>query len=246
MTEIGKLIEAALAKKDLTQAELAKKLDVTSGTVNNWVRGRNSPDPQRITDLERVLGPLHTRDTARWLREERKKVGLTVQELADKTGLSIATINNIENNDSGPQKGTIAKLEKILNPMDNGHGEDNTGKSADGEKSPVGEMEVMGEEMEVMGDMKDFNPHDEEDRKKLRGVGGVYVLMDKNNNAVYVGRSNTDIWARINDHSTRNWYNKETICLAKYIKVNNTDVCKKIESALIHLLRPQINKQHNS
>lgn len=245
MTEIGKSIKAALAEQGLTQAELAKELDVTSGTVNNWVRGRNSPDPQRIADLERVLGPLHTRGVARWLREERKKVGLTMQELADKAGLSIMTINNIENRNSDPQKGTISKLEKILHStapdiIDDDQAKDSMGKFVR-DKTPAIKK------MEIMGDMEDFHPHDEEERKRLlRNVRGIYVLMDRNENAVYVGMSNSDILTRINDHSTRNWYSKETIKFAKYIKVNDIDICKRIEYVLIQLLRPQINKQHNS
>lgn len=100
--------------------------------------------------------------------------------------------------------------------------------------------------VDMIGDMEDFLPHDQDERRRLLdGVMGVYVLTDKNENAVYVGMSGNDIGQRIRDHATRQWYNTQTIRYGKYIRVNNADICSRIEAILIRFLRPQINKQHN-
>ena len=35
---------SAMKKAGLTQVSLADRLDISKGTVNNWIRGNNSPD----------------------------------------------------------------------------------------------------------------------------------------------------------------------------------------------------------
>ena len=39
---------------DINQVQLAEKLGVSKGTVNNWVRGNNSPDVDMVPNLRRV------------------------------------------------------------------------------------------------------------------------------------------------------------------------------------------------
>ena len=42
--KIGKFIAKCRRKKDMTQRELAEKLNVSDRTVGNWENGRNMPD----------------------------------------------------------------------------------------------------------------------------------------------------------------------------------------------------------
>lgn len=51
-------------------------------------------------------------EKSKWLKTMRLKKGLTQKELAEKTGLSIFTIANIE---QGQRKGSELTWEKILN-----------------------------------------------------------------------------------------------------------------------------------
>lgn len=55
--------------------------------------------------------------TANWLKNMRLKKGLTQKELAEKTGLTVFTIQNIE---QGSRKGSPATWEKIYNFFERG------------------------------------------------------------------------------------------------------------------------------
>ena len=240
---IGKLIAEALKRMEYTQAQLARELDVTPATVSNWISGRTYPSGARITELERVLGPLRPQsEVAQWLRRERDRADLTQGELANRAKVSSLTISNTERGDTTPQRGTIAKLTNALGVRAPGDGEND----CEGDNTPMVAASGKNQPVDVIGDMEDFLPHDQDERRRLLdGVMGVYVLTDKNENAVYVGMSGNDIGKRIRDHATRQWYNTQTIRYGKYIRVDNADICSRIESILIRLLRPQINKQHN-
>ena len=54
--------------------------------------------------------------TATWLKEMRKKHNITQKELANKTGLSIHSLQNIE---QGQRKGSKESWEKIINFFEN-------------------------------------------------------------------------------------------------------------------------------
>ena len=238
--DIGRLIAEALERREYTRAQLARELGVTAMTVGNWIR--NGPPDARITELERILGPLRPQSVAQWLRRERDRAELTQRELANRAKVSFVTISNTERGDTAPQRGTIAKLAKALGVPAPANGE----SDCEGDNMPMIEANDENRPVDMIGDMEDFHPHDQGDRKRLLdGVRGVYVLMDKNKNVVYVGMSKNDIGQRITDHATRQWYNTQTIKSGKYIRVNNTDVCSRVEFILIRLLRPQINTQHN-
>lgn len=239
--DIGKLIAEALERMGYTQAQLARELGVTPPTVNNWISGRTYPSDARIAELERILGPLRPQSVAQWLRRERDGAGLTQRELANRARVSFVTISNTERGETAPQRGTIAKLANALGVSAPDDGE----SDCEGDNTPMIEASDENRPVDMVGDVADFHPHDENDRGRiLDGVGGVYVLRDRNGNAVYVGQSR-DIGRRVVDHSSRNWYNKRTITSAKYIRIENDAIRTKIEAVLIQLLRPQINQQHN-
>ena len=46
---------AAMEKAGINQVQLAKKLGISKGTVNNWIRGNNSPDVDIVPDICSVL-----------------------------------------------------------------------------------------------------------------------------------------------------------------------------------------------
>lgn len=46
---------SAMEKAGLNQVQLAKKLGISKGTVNNWIRGNNSPDVDIVPEVCSVL-----------------------------------------------------------------------------------------------------------------------------------------------------------------------------------------------
>ncbi len=54
--KIGRFIADCRKKKNLTQMQLAEKLDVTDRAVSKWERGRAMPDSSIMLDLCRFLG----------------------------------------------------------------------------------------------------------------------------------------------------------------------------------------------
>ena len=49
-------IEVAMYRRELSQADLARRLGVTRGTVSNWVSGRDEPGKKRLPALSVALG----------------------------------------------------------------------------------------------------------------------------------------------------------------------------------------------
>ncbi len=95
----------------LSQSEVAARIGVTQATVSNWEIGRTVPAPEQLTSLRKFLGDFHigssrpyagetpsggTQPFSAWLRGERARRGLSVAELAHKTGLSGQTVRGIE------------------------------------------------------------------------------------------------------------------------------------------------------
>ena len=223
---IGKLIAEALKRMGYAQAQLARELDVTPATVSNWISGRTYPSDARITELERVLGPLRPQsEVTQWLRRERDRADLTQGELANRAKVSSLTISNTERGDTTPQRGTIAKLANALDVRAPGDGE----SDREGDNTTMVEASGKNQPVDVIGDMEEFDPHGENDKRRiLDGVRGVYVLRDQNGDAVYVGQPE-DIGKRTNEHSEKHWYNRKMVTSAKYIRIENDAMRKKTE-----------------
>ena len=49
--ELGNLIADLRKKKNLTQSDLATKLNVTNKAISNWETGKNLPDLEIIKEL---------------------------------------------------------------------------------------------------------------------------------------------------------------------------------------------------
>ena len=53
--KIGKFIAASRKEKELTQNELAEKLNITDRAVSRWERGKGCPDISLLEDLSKIL-----------------------------------------------------------------------------------------------------------------------------------------------------------------------------------------------
>ena len=53
--KIGKFISTMRKKKDLTQEQLAEKLNVSKNAVSKWERGLNLPDASIMQDVCSIL-----------------------------------------------------------------------------------------------------------------------------------------------------------------------------------------------
>jgi len=53
--ELGNLIADLRKKKNLTQSDLATKLNVTNKAISNWETGKNLPDLEIIKELSIIL-----------------------------------------------------------------------------------------------------------------------------------------------------------------------------------------------
>ena len=54
--KIGKFIAECRKKKNLTQAQLAEKLDITDRAISKWETGKAMPDSDIMLDLCYILG----------------------------------------------------------------------------------------------------------------------------------------------------------------------------------------------
>lgn len=240
MTSLAKAIKDARSEAGWTQTDLAKRIRVTKGLVSHWENERSDPTAY-LDQLEQELGPLvktrgspvRTRDFARWLRETRKIRKLTVIKLAEQADLSSLTIHNIENEKTVPQKKTIAQLEKVLgvtNPKEKFASIDDYDDDDEGLLS---------------SEIPEFNPHDDDEIKRLmKDVKGIYLLYGDNGQPIYVGKSNSSLARRISNHRDRFWYKFPVIKIGYYITINDKELCDKMEGILIRLLKPLVNEKH--
>ena len=53
---IGERITALRKEKNISQAELAKRLNVSRQAVSKWEQGTSSPDTERLIQLAEILG----------------------------------------------------------------------------------------------------------------------------------------------------------------------------------------------
>jgi len=49
-------LTSAMEQANINQVQLAEKLGISKGTVNNWARGNNSPDVDMVPNICEVLG----------------------------------------------------------------------------------------------------------------------------------------------------------------------------------------------
>ncbi|MHB8656011.1 MAG: helix-turn-helix domain-containing protein [Terriglobia bacterium] len=238
VNETAEKVKTARQRNGLSQVELARKINVSQGTVSNWESGRGTPDEKQISLLESILGGELTSSEhiatsvddqsaiSAWLSRARQKAGLTYSELADKAGVSIPTIFNIEKGKSeNPRPKTLKLLESAL-----------------GEKLEDELRRELKESSQVegLGEFSDFNPRDEKERPDEPGI---YVLYDISERPIYVGKAKA-ISDRIKDHSSRNWF--PIVHSAAYVRIDDERLRGQVEKILIKFLKKNavLNQQH--
>jgi len=244
MASLGRHIRRARIDQGLSQVALANKLGTNQATVSAWERNKSKPRDAQLRKMESILGLVRpgprrssgressthneqTRAFGQWLERTRQDAGLSVPELAEKCHVSAPAIYNIESGRSpNPRQSTRAKLERALN-----------------QATPRDIVEVAEEsgQIEGLGTLEDFNPHDTDDRPKAPGV---YVFYDISDRPIYVGQAG-DIAKRVKDHEDKFWFKDPVVSNAAYVEIRDMPLRRQVEQVLIKFLKSNavINKQ---
>jgi transcriptional regulator with XRE-family HTH domain len=233
---LGTLIRERRHANALTQADLAKRLEVSQGAVSQWEIGKLVPSENQQAKLDEILrgiGPDAEEITeaetqspvAAWLSRALGKKGLTAGELATKADVSVATVYSIlAGRAQNPHPRTITALEKALRePFES--------------KEDAREASAI----EGIGELIDFDPYDP---KEIPAKPGVYVLYDISQRPIYVGKAKK-IATRLNSHGDKFWYKRPLVETGAYIEIQNEQLRDQIETVLIQFLKNNavINKQ---
>jgi transcriptional regulator with XRE-family HTH domain len=227
----------------LSQGEVAERLQVSQATVSNWELGKSEPSRRQIQELESFLGPLvssKASDSAAttpsdvspfgvWLNATRVRKSLTVPELAQRAGVSIMTVYNLESGRiNNPQERTKEALTRALDSDVSREAAQATQEAAN---------------IEGLGSLVDFDPYDED---SLPAVAGVYMFYDISDRPIYVGQSG-NIRQRIrNDHVDKFWFKRPIVELGAYVEIKEQKLRGQIEKILIRFLKSNalINIRH--
>jgi DNA-binding Xre family transcriptional regulator len=169
---------------------------------------------RRYERMDEALPPL-----ASWINAQMSKQDLEPQDLAEEAGISTATVKNlITGKTENPTTSTVDKVEKAL-----------------GESIPEDTAEDMRQDAEVagIGQMQSFDPRGED----LPEGPGVYVFYDISERPVYVGKSITDVRARIRSHREKFWFRSPIVETGEYIGSDDDDMIKSIETLLIKFMK---------
>lgn len=232
---LGRWIRNRRLAEGMTQKALAEKINAYEPQISGWENNKHSPSAEYKVKLERLFGPLPGKNAKNdgdnireadnnligsWVREQRERLDLTVQELATKSGLTTPTIYAIEQGRTrNPQEATRKKLEDALNIS-----------------IPT---EISNEVKEAstvagIGELKDFNPHSPEE---LPSLPGVYVLYDGADRPAYIGKSK-NIARRLKQHKKdRKWFEEPIVSTAAFIEIDNAELRSQVESIMIKFLR---------
>ena len=139
MVRLGNRLRTARRHAGLTQAEAAQVVGTTAQTVRNWETARNEPpmsairklaerysvsEDSLLDNLTTPFAPSATRLGFRYgrvivdgqkLSEARAEAGLTQDDVAEMTGLSISAIRRYERGISSPATRTLQTLASIFN-----------------------------------------------------------------------------------------------------------------------------------
>jgi transcriptional regulator with XRE-family HTH domain len=226
----GEHLKKLRVQANLTQVQLAQKLGLTQPAVSALENGAH-PSAEQQKKLSEVFG--NSEDAVSnpfgdWVKREREKLNLTVQELAVKSKVSVPGIYNIEaGRNTNPRQVTKDKLAKAL-----------------GAKIPGDVTAIVKNQSEIdgMGAFTDFEPFSPDDLPK---TAGIYVLYDVTERPVYVGEGG-DISKRIKSHNDKFWFKRPIVDTASYIEVSDEKLRVQIEKLLIKFLKSNavLNKQN--
>ena len=167
---------------------------------------------------------------AEWLNNGMMERRLGPEELAKISGVNLNTLTNILfGKTHNPQSQTIHKLEETLN-----------------EKVPEEIKQEVKEDADAgFGELIDFDPWAKHGDAVAPSVAGVYILYDRCERPVYVGKSETSIRARIRSHSEKKWFISPIVMKAAYVHITDLKTISKLEKLLIKFLKSNalINEQ---
>jgi transcriptional regulator with XRE-family HTH domain len=114
-------------ERRVTMAELAKAAGLSVYTIQATETGRHSPRPRTVKKLTEALDRIETANpitSGSELRQRRRAEGLTLEKLADRSGLSLNTIHVLETEPwkplaagrrpRGPWPRTLRAVERVL------------------------------------------------------------------------------------------------------------------------------------
>lgn len=238
-SDLGESIRKLRVQHGYSQAQVADNCGVGSGAVSHWENGVTKPTPANRKKLEKLLGPLDAAidwDGAfgRWLKQERERQGITLDELSRRSGISPSGISHIETGRiANPRSETMRKLADALE-----HGEmDSVGSELT--KEIEGSNTIPG-----LGTFEEFSPNE---KVEIPDCAGVYVLYDSADRPIYVGQSQ-NISRRIKQHQDRFWFKKPIVEKGAYIRVVDENLRRQLEKILIKFLKHNaiINKQNKA
>ncbi|MEN5197014.1 helix-turn-helix domain-containing protein [Sphingobacterium faecium] len=118
---IGDHIRKKRMDLKLLQKDVAKICDVTEGCITNWEKNRSSPQIQFFPCIIMFLGylPFEFDETtlSGRLKACRCRNGLSQKQLAKIIGVDGATVCSWELEENYPHKGTLAKVDMILEKL---------------------------------------------------------------------------------------------------------------------------------
>ena len=88
MTILGDRVRECRKRVGLSQAALAKKLEISRGAIAGWEQGKTSPIPLIKDLLREVIGLETPLSIGEWLRRAREEANVNQQELARNSGIS--------------------------------------------------------------------------------------------------------------------------------------------------------------
>ena len=221
------------------QQQVSERIKVSQSTFSNWENGKTRPNKQQMVELEELLGPikglsqneeqpLDSSPFGAWLTTTRTNNKMTVAELAQKAGVSVPTIYNIESGkNQNPQESTREKISIGL-----------------GEIPPEDTIIATEDAASIqgLGNLIDFDPFDVDSRP----VGpGIYVFYDISQRPIYVGESK-EMKRRIKDHEDKFWFKAPIVQTGSFITIVDNDMRQKVEKILIKFLKSNavINRQN--
>jgi len=236
--EIARRLRWKRLEANLSQAEVALKVGVSQVQISNWENGKGTPNEKQLAQLNSLLGPVFGSEDSSvssdvspfgvWLSRVRSKLNFTPAEVAEKAGVSIPTIYNLESGRSdNPQKATIEKITKAL------------GESPSEETVQATEAAA---EIEGVGNLVDFDPHDD---ANFPSGPGVYVFYDVSQRPIYVGES-SNLKRRLRDYNDKFWFKRPIVESGSFITITDTNLRQQVEKILIRFLKSNavLNKQH--
>ena len=101
MKSIGETISSLRKKKELTQNELAEKMNVTDKAVSKWERDLSCPDVNTISRLAEVLDVsveelLNAKEQRKTSDNSKDLIGLIFKAISIAMGIAVVVLNVLE------------------------------------------------------------------------------------------------------------------------------------------------------